>query len=128
MSLTYKGYTGSVEFDAKDRSFHGRVEGITDIITFEGTSVEELETDFRDGVDSYLEVCAEDGVEAQRPYSGRFVLRLSPDLHRGAAIAARRARCSMNEWITGAIQMRLRAERAASAPEADDRVSHAAGG
>jgi predicted HicB family RNase H-like nuclease len=128
MSMTYKGYTGTIEYAAADRCFHGRVVGITDIVSFEGTSVEELETDFRAGVDSYLKGCAEFGMEPQRPYSGRFLIRLTPEIHREASLAARSARVSMNAWIIGAIQMRLEADAAARAVEAEHRLSEAAGG
>lgn len=105
--MKYKGYTGSVEYDSEGRIFHGRLNGITDVITFQGDSVEALEADFRGAVEDYLEFCAERGMEAQRPCSGRFVLRLSADLHREASIAARTAGESLNAWVTGAIQMRL---------------------
>ena len=127
MSMSYRGYSGSVEYDPDDRIFHGRVNGITDVVNFEGTNVDELEADFRAAVDSYLELCANHGLEPQRPYSGRFVLRLSPEVHRDASIAARRARSSMNSWIVGAIQMRLDAENVARA-QIEQRVSEAAGG
>lgn len=107
--MKYKGYTGSVEYDPDDRIFHGSVDNITDIVTFQGDSVDELEKAFRDSVDEYLEFCAEDGVEAQRPCSGKFVLRVSPEMHREAASAARTQDESLNGWITGAIRMRLAA-------------------
>jgi predicted HicB family RNase H-like nuclease len=105
--MRYKGYTGSVEYDPDDRIFHGSVDDITDIVTFQGDSVEELETAFRGSVDVYLEMCAEDGVEPQRPCSGKFVLRITPEMHRAAAAAARTQDESLNGWITGAIHMRL---------------------
>jgi predicted HicB family RNase H-like nuclease len=128
MSMTYKGYTGSIEYSAEDRCFHGLVIGITDIVSFEGTSVEELEADFRAGVDSYLEGCAARGMEPQRPYSGRFVLRLSPEVHRDASLAARSARSSMNAWIVGAIRMRLEAEKPTRSTHVPEPLSDAAGG
>ena len=128
-TMTYRGYTGSVQFSAADRVFHGRLVGIADVIAFEGTTVEELEQDFRDAVDDYLDSCAENGVEPQKPYSGKFVLRLSPEIHRDASIAARRAYSSMNRWILGAIQMRLAAETPAPRhPEVRERLSDVAGG
>lgn len=115
--MRYKGYTGSVEYDPDDRLFHGRVNGITDIVSFQGDSVEALEADFRAGVDDYLAFCGERGVEPQRPCSGKFVLRISPELHREAAIAARSQRESLNTWITRAIEARLAAkERPAGKP------------
>jgi predicted HicB family RNase H-like nuclease len=105
--MKYKGYTGSVEYEPDDRVFFGTVDGITDIVTFEGDNVEELESAFRESVDVYLEMCAERGVEAQRPCSGKFVLRITPEMHRAAAAAARTQDESLNGWITGAIHMRL---------------------
>lgn len=129
MTMKYRGYSGSVEFEAGDRIFHGRVLGTTaDIISFEGTSVDELEADFRAAVDDYLAVCAEDGVEPQRPYSGKFVLRLQPGTHGQVTAAARLARTSMNSWIVEAIQMRLDAENARRKPRVEEGLSEAAGG
>lgn len=105
--MKYKGYTGSVAYDAEDRLFYGRVDGIADIVSFQGDTVEALEADFRAGVDDYLDFCEERGVEPQRPCSGKFVLRITPEMHRAAAAAARTQDESLNGWITGAIQMRL---------------------
>lgn len=108
--MKYKGYTGSVDYDSDDRLFHGRVNGITDIVSFQGDTVDALEADFRAAVDDYLDFCRERGVEAQRPCSGKFVLRIPPELHREAAVAARGQRESLNTWITGAIEVRLAAK------------------
>jgi predicted HicB family RNase H-like nuclease len=108
--MKYRGYTGSVEYHADERLFYGRVDGITDLVSFQGDTVESLEADFRAGIDDYLAFCEERGVEPQRPCSGRFVLRVSPELHRDAAIAARTQRESLNTWITGAIEARLAAK------------------
>jgi predicted HicB family RNase H-like nuclease len=126
MGMSYRGYTGSVEFSANDRIFHGRLDGIRDIITFEGTTVDELETSFREAVDEYLEWCEEDGVEPQRPYSGRFVLRLSPQMHGDISIASRVAGESMNSWVVGAIEVSLKEWRAARVnPAAAERLEYA---
>jgi predicted HicB family RNase H-like nuclease len=123
--MKYKGYTGSVEYDPDDRLFYGRVNGITDIVSFQGDSVEALEADFRAGVDDYLAFCKERGVEPQRPFSGKFVLRISPELHREASIAARSQRESLNTWITRAIEARL-AEKERPATKSRPRSKQAA--
>jgi predicted HicB family RNase H-like nuclease len=128
MSMSHRGYTGSVEYDSQDRIFHGRVTGITDVVTFQGTSVEELEASFRSSVDIYLDLCTKNGLEPQRPYSGRFVIRLSPEMHRDVSIAARTARSSMNSWITEAIQIRLDAENTGRRIDGAEPLSEAAGG
>src|SRR5918997_5423209 len=82
--LEYKGYTGRVEFDHEAMLFHGEVIDLRDVVTFQGTSVEELEEAFRDSVDDYLEFCEKRGEEPDRPFSGRLMLRVSPQLHRQA--------------------------------------------
>jgi len=97
--LQYKGYTGHVEFDDEAGLFHGEVIDLRDVVTFQGTSVEELEGAFRNSVDDYLEFCEERGEDPDRPFSGRLMLRLSPGLHREVYACARREGKSINQWI-----------------------------
>ena len=97
--LQYKGYTGRVEFDDEAGLFHGEVIDLRDVITFQGTSVEELESAFRDSIDAYLEFCEERGEEPDRPFSGKLMLRLPPNLHRQAYVRARQEGKSLNQWI-----------------------------
>lgn len=98
--LKYKGYTGSVNFDAEDKIFHGRVLGITDVLGFEGTSVEELERDFHEAIDDYLETCREIGKEPEKPFSGHFMVRVPSELHCAIALEAKRQQKSINALIT----------------------------
>lgn len=98
--LRYKGYTGHVEFDDEAGLFHGEVIDLRDVVTFQGTSVEELERAFQDSVDDYLEFCEERGEEPDKPFSGRFMLRLSPHLHREVYTRARQEGKSLNQWIS----------------------------
>ena len=79
--LKYKMYVGSVQFDADDRIFHGRVLGINDVIGFEGSSVVELEQDFKSAIDDYFETCRKIGKEPEKPFKGAFNIRLDPYLH-----------------------------------------------
>lgn len=97
--LQYNAYTGHVEFDDEAGLFHGEVIDLRDVVTFQGTSVEELEGAFRDSVDDYLEFCEERGEDPDRPFSGRLMLRLSPGLHREVYTRARREGKSLNQWI-----------------------------
>ena len=108
-ALKYKGYTGTVLFDADDRIFHGRLMGITDVITFEGTSVNELEKDFRSAVDEYLKTCEKLGREPEKPFSGRFMVRVPPELHCAIALAAKRNRKSVNAWVAEICENHLHA-------------------
>ena len=98
--LEYQGYTGHVEFDDEAGLFHGEVLETRDVITFQGTSVEDLAQAFRDSVDDYLEFCRERNEEPDKPFSGRMMLRLPPELHRRAYVEAKRERKSLNQWIT----------------------------
>ena len=98
--LKYKGYTGQVELDGEAGVFHGEVLDTRDVITFEGTTVEELEQAFRDSIDDYLEFCHERGEEPDKPFSGRLMVRLSPELHRRLFVDARRSGKSLNQFIS----------------------------
>ena len=98
--LEYKGYTGHVEFDAEAGLFHGEVLDTRDVITFQGTSVEDLKQAFRDSVDDYLDFCEERNEEPDKAFSGRLMVRLSSDLHRELYVEAKRAGKSLNKLIS----------------------------
>ena len=98
--LEYNGYTGQVEFDGEAGLFHGEVLDTRDVITFQGTTVEEIEKAFRDSIEDYLEFCAELGEEPDKPFSGRLMVRLHPDLHRRLYVEAKRLGKSLNQFIS----------------------------
>ena len=98
--LNYKGYTGRVEYDDEAGLLHGEVIDLRDVITFQGKSVVEIETSFRDSVDDYLEYCRGRGEEPDRPFSGKLMLRLPPELHRKVHVRAHHEGKSMNQWIS----------------------------
>ena len=98
--MEYKGYVGRVEFDDDACIFHGEVVNTRDVITFQGASVRELRSAFRESVEDYLAFCAERGEEPEKPYSGQFVTRVSPSLHRKISIAASLTGKSLNAWVT----------------------------
>jgi predicted HicB family RNase H-like nuclease len=77
--MKYKGYTGHVEYDDEAKIFHGEVLGIKDVVTFQGTTVDEIEQAFKDSVEDYLAFCKERGEEPDRPFSGKFNLRIPPN-------------------------------------------------
>lgn len=97
--MEYKGYIGVVEFDDEAGIFHGDVVNTRDVITFQGKTVAEIKKAFRESVDDYLEFCKQRGEEADKPFSGRLVVRMEPGLHRTLAIAARREKKSLNSLI-----------------------------
>ena len=97
-ALEYKGYSARVEFEAEDELFVGRLAGITDIISFHGSTVDELKTAFHESVDDYLVACAEIGKPPERPYSGNVMFRIDPAIHAKAALAAQLSGKSLNQW------------------------------
>lgn len=105
--MNYKGFIGDVEFDSDAHVFTGRVINIRTVITFSGTTVTEIENEFKASVDDYIEWCKEDGIEPEKPYSGRFNVRFSPDLHQRAAIGARRQGMSLNRFVEKAVESEL---------------------
>jgi predicted HicB family RNase H-like nuclease len=92
----YKGYTGIMEIDEEAGIIFGKVIGLRDVITFQGESVAEARNAFEESVDSYLKFCAERGEEPEKPYSGRFVVRVKPEIHRALANAAEAKNTSLN--------------------------------
>ncbi len=101
--MEYKGYLGNVVYDAEARLFHGDVINTRDVITFQGTTVDEIEQALKDSIDDYIEWCKDEGVEPEKPYSGRFNLRISPKLHKEAAITAKSLDMSINSFVEKAI-------------------------
>ena len=96
--MRYKGYAARIEYDARDDIFVGRVLGMRDIISFHASSVPELHEAFRGALVDYLADCAEQGIAPEKPASGKVMLRIRPEVHAAASVAARAAGKSLNQW------------------------------
>jgi predicted HicB family RNase H-like nuclease len=105
--LMHKGYVGFVNFDNDAEIFHGEVINTKDIITFQGTSASELKLAFIDSIEDYLAFCKENNEEPDKPFSGKFNVRLKPEIHRDAVIAAKKNGVSLNSWVSHAIHRSL---------------------
>ena len=97
--MEYKGYFAKVEFDDEANIFHGEVINLRDVITFEGETVDELRTAFVDSVEDYLAFCKERGEEPDKPYSGKFLVRVGPELHKTLVVQARKTGKSLNTLV-----------------------------
>lgn len=113
--LTHKGFTGSGEMSLEDDCLVGRVLFIDDIITYEGATVAELVANFQSAVDDYLDYCKRTGKPANKPYSGTFNVRIGPQLHREAVMAASATGINLNEFVTTAIEAKLKTVSASPA-------------
>lgn len=102
-TMNYKGYSATIEYSPEDKCFVGRVLGIRDVIGFHGESVGELEKDFHQTLDFYLDTCKKRGKTPDRPYSGKLNLRMPPEKHRLLSIQAESTGQSINDVILSAI-------------------------
>lgn len=106
--LEYKGYKGTVEYSREDDCLVGKVIGMSqDLILYEGDTLEELKQDFKDAVESYLQGCREAGREPRKPFSGKLILRMSPELHEQVTIAAASSKTTINEFINRTLTAEL---------------------
>ena len=97
-TMTYKGQTARVEFDERDDVFVGRLLGITDVVGFHADTVQGLRAAFAEAVDDYIDTCAKIGKAVEKPASGKIMLRVPPELHSAALIAAKCSGTSLNQW------------------------------
>ncbi len=108
--LEYKGYHAKIEFDAEDKILVGKVFGLNDSLNFEGSTPEEIENMFHQSIDNYLALCAEIGKEPEREFKGTFNVRVTPELHREAALLAMAKGETLNQVIADSIEKFVREE------------------
>lgn len=102
--LSYKNYNGTVEYSKEDKCLFGKVVGLKSLLSYEGNSVQELEEDFQNVIDEYLNDCDERNVEPEQPYKGSFNVRINPELHRVVAIYAMEHGKSLNAAVEEALK------------------------
>lgn len=103
--LEHKGYVGAVIFDDEAEIFHGEILGLRDVITFQGSTPQEIKQAFFDSVDDYLDFCTERGEKPEKPYSGKLMLRTTPELHKKIAAKAATEGKSINALINDTLDM-----------------------
>ena len=99
-TMIHKGYAARIEYSDEDSCFIGHVAGINDVVGFHGESVTELRSAFEEAIDDYLETCEKLNRSPQRPYSGKIMLRIPPQVHAAVATAAEVSGKSINQWAT----------------------------
>ncbi len=102
--MEYKGYFGSVQYSNEDKTFHGRLEFIRALVTYEGDNVESLTQAFEEAVDDYLSLCKEQGTAPEKPFRGTFNVRPGAELHRRAVLYAREKKINLNQLISEALK------------------------
>lgn len=104
-TMTYKGYSARIEYDDEDGILTGQIAGIRDGVGFHAGSVQDLKLAFNEAVDDYIHTCAKIGKEPQKPYSGRVMFRVDPEVHRRAALAAELSGKSLNQWAEDVMKL-----------------------
>ncbi len=102
--MEYKNYYGSVHFDEEDNIFYGKVEFIKALASYEAATARKFRKSFENAVDDYLELCRERNVEPEKPFKGSFNVRLLPELHRRAVLAAKRKGFTLNRFVAEALE------------------------
>lgn len=97
--LNYRGFIGSVHFSADDNIFYGKIEGVTDLVTFEGETVSELTEAFHFMVDEHIKDCEAENIAPEKSYKGSFNVRLTPELHRRIAVSAKMRGITINKYV-----------------------------
>ena len=108
--LSHKGYTGSIEYSPADGYLYGKVLGIKGLLSYEGLTGKDLEKDFKEVVEEYLEDCYDSGVKPEKPFKGSFNVRIPAYLHQKAALMAMDSKVSLNSFVTEAIRFRVTEE------------------
>lgn len=104
-TIEYKGYIARIDVDEENDAFHGRVINISDVVNFKGKSMAELKREFAKSIETYFEFCKDEGDEPEKPFSGRFVLRIDPEVHRAITRAAEREGVSINKWAEQQLEL-----------------------
>lgn len=97
--MHYKGYYGSVHFDDDELIFHGKIEFVRALVTYEGTDARGLRKAFEESIDDYLETCRSQNIAPEIPFKGSLNVRLGPELHRRVALAAEQQHSTINKFI-----------------------------
>lgn len=107
--MTLNGYHAKIEYDAELDLFRGEILGLNSGADFYGKNPKELRTEFKKSLQVFLEVCEEKGIEPRKHFSGKFNLRISPELHEQLAIAAQAEGKSINLLAQEALRTRVMA-------------------
>jgi predicted HicB family RNase H-like nuclease len=99
-TMIFKGYAAKIEYSDEDACFIGHIAGIKDVIGFHAETVKELRAAFEEAVDDYLATCEKLGRTPQKPYSGKLMLRVPPEVHARAAMMAQAHGLSINQWAS----------------------------
>jgi predicted HicB family RNase H-like nuclease len=103
-TLVYKDFVGSFNYIEEEEILYGKIQGISDLVTFEGASIAEVKNAFIEAVDDYIELCKEVNKDPYKSFKGTFNVRISSELHRQATLKATRHNLNLNQFVQKAIE------------------------
>ena len=106
--LRYRDFLGSAHFSAEDDCFFGKIEGIDDLVSFEGRTIDELKKSFREAVEDYRKLCLSTNKPLQKSYKGSFNVRMPADLHKKAVQKSKILGISLNRLVQKAVEKEVR--------------------
>ena len=101
------GFNAKIEYDEELDLFRGEILGLNGGADFYGKNPKELRAEFKKSLQVFLDVCKEKGIDPKRNYSGKFNLRISPEVHEQLALAAQAEGKSINMLAQEALQLRV---------------------
>lgn len=107
-TLSYKNFMGTFDYIEEENILHGKIEGISDLVTFEGSSIVEIQKSFTEAVDDYIELCKEANKDPYKSFKGSFNVRITPKLHRLAVLKATKLNLTLNQFVQSAIEKALK--------------------
>jgi predicted HicB family RNase H-like nuclease len=105
-TMSYRGYAAKIEYSDEDDCLVGHIAGINDVVGFHANSVIELHAAFEEAVDDYIQACEKAGRSPNKPYSGKVMLRIPPEVHARVAMLAEANGKSLNSWMTDLLSRR----------------------
>lgn len=109
-TMTINGYKAVIQYDPDNEMFRGEFVGLNGGADFYATDIEGLKKEGEASLSVFLAMCAEDGVEPTKSFSGKFNVRVPPDLHADIVQAAAAEGKSLNQWVTEALDREVHTE------------------
>ena len=125
--MEFNDFKASIHYSSEDDVLFGKIIGIDDSITFEGSSISSLKKAFKDAVEDYISICREIGKEPLKSYKGTFNVRIDPDLHKEAVMKSSEQGISLNQFVENAISNLVTDPRFSKQKANDLAVKHRAG-
>ncbi|WP_257266124.1 type II toxin-antitoxin system HicB family antitoxin [Endozoicomonas sp. ONNA2] len=105
--MNINGYIAVITYDPEIDLFRGEFVGLNGGADFYAADVKNLHQEGKVSLKVFLDACKEEGIEPRKAFSGKLNLRIDPDLHESASVAAAASNRSLNQFINDALRQSL---------------------